>query len=87
MRILLLARAGDREHTRRQDPGLESGSERVEVASALDAGEILSVRHLAFELDVLLEDYHSALLRQAARTSTMSKLKNINAAEKTKCHA
>lgn len=51
------------------------GKNKLKIFSAVDA-EAIRRDHLIFELNVLLEVNHSALLRQAANASRTSKCQN-----------
>lgn len=52
------------------------GKNKLKTAYAVDAGEIFSVHHLIFELNVLLEEYYLALPTQAADSYRTSKCQN-----------
>lgn len=54
------------------------GKNELKISSAVDAGEILSVHHLIFELNVLLEEYHLALPMQPANSYRTSNVKIKN---------
>lgn len=65
--------AGDHRHMALGPEIRGLGKNELKMLSAINTDEIVSVHRLIFELNVLLEGHHSALLRQVAHSSRTSK--------------